>query len=174
MDRIRKYAVSGFLAILACIACIGCEEEETVSVLPTFSGFQITPSAPEKGQTVRIEAVQSQIGKLLYRADYKWTLTKSDGTVKEVTKRVVYDNEPANPFFTYDIADNDPVGTYTVSFSGEYQYSATGGATVSGGNYSEGTSTKTGTITVRNSGALYGTCAGNVTFQVRVKSAPEE
>lgn len=165
-----RYMMPGLAVVLSCMAFAGCEEDEKLSVLPTFSGFQITPSSPEKGQTVRVEAVQSQIGSLLYRADYTWVLTYGENEVVRQEERVVYDNNPVNPAFVYTIPDDANEGTYTLRFTGRYHYSATAASLVSGGNYEDPGNTTSGKITVSQSAALEGTCAGQCTFRVRAKT----
>ncbi|MCM1108484.1 MAG: hypothetical protein NC388_05430 [Clostridium sp.] len=164
--KCNSYALCGFMLALACVGLAGCEEDENVSTLPVFSGFVITPSTPEVGQTVRVEAVQAQIGKLLYRAEYTWTLMLGDTKIDEKKSKVVYDNEPANPVYTYEIPADAPTGTYSLSFSGRYQYSAKAGAQVSGGNYEQPSTGTNGSITVVSSAALEGSCGGRVTFRV--------
>ena len=170
MMKLCRYMMPGLAAVLSCMAFAGCEDDEKLSVLPTFSGFQITPSSPEKGQTVRVEAVQSQIGSLLYRADYTWVLTYGEDEVVRQEDRVVYDNNPANPVFVYTFPDDAYEGTYTLRFTGTYQYSATAASLVSGGNYETPGDYTAGKITVTQSAALEGTCAGRCSFRVRAKS----
>ncbi len=162
-----------FLCSLALPMLTGCEEDDYESRVPVFEGFLVTPAQPKGGDSVVFEAVQSQIGHLLYRADYTWTIRFSPGTGGGVARdtvikrRVVYDNNPANPKVGFKLKDHE-IGSLSATLVAEYSYSGQAGQLISGGTYNNPTQGHVGKITAVSSSLLYGTCRGT-TGSITVK-----
>lgn len=128
----KKFALwgIGMLAGLFAVLLTGCEEEDHESYVPVFEGFSVYPNQPVSGDSVVFEAVQSQIGHLLYKAVYTWNFTytvngQEDLVTKTVTQQVVYDANPANPKAGFRLPEAT-TGQLVVTFSAEYSYSGQG------------------------------------------------
>lgn len=164
--------VGGLLLLLGLAATVltGCEEEDYESYVPTFEGFVVSPAEPIGGDSVVFEAVQSQIGHLLYKAVYTWTITYTstsgeDDIEQTVTQKVVYDVQPANPKVGIRVPEGT-TGRLEVTFSGEYHYSGTGVQASSGGTYNDPSTGRYGSIRLVQSSTLYGICRGTARVTV--------
>ncbi|MBQ1973046.1 MAG: hypothetical protein II222_01655 [Paraprevotella sp.] len=177
--KINKRIFSGSLcAVIAVLLLASCEEEKHISHVPTFEGFQVyvvkdkklTVDKPSSGDSIVVEAVQSQLGSLLYKAIYKWGIVfrpqGADAVLDTtITKKVVYDSNPVNPRVGLRLPNVGP-GYASVSFEAEYSYSATGEMVSSGGNYNDPNTGRYGQITMVNSSQLYGVCRGRASVTV--------
>ena len=156
---------------MALAGLTGCEKEDYNSYVPVFEGFAVSPAQPVSGDSVVFEAVQSQIGHLLYKAVYTWNITYAtvdpdDRIDTTITQRVVYDANPANPKVGLRLPEGK-IGQLSVSFRGEYSYSGTGIQVASGGTYDNPTQGRYGSINLVQSSQLYGICQGRASISVR-------
>ena len=167
-----KRVIRSFVPILFLFSLVGfisCDKEDYNSYVPTFKGFRITPSDPTIGDSITITAVQAKKGHLIYRATYTWEV-KCQGTVMyNGTKKVVYDNEPADPVIGFRLPDDAPVGNYSVKFSANYQFSGQGSVINNGGTYDDPEEGISGQINLVNSGLTGGNCSGSDSFVVSSK-----
>ncbi len=166
MNKTLKAFGLFLLCSLALPMLTGCEEDDYESRVPVFEGFLVTPAQPKGGDSVVFEAVQSQIGHLLYRADYTWTIRFNPGTGggeardTVIKRRVVYDNNPANPKMGFKLKDHEK-GGLSATFEAEYSYSGHAGQLISGGNYNNLVQGHVGQINAVSSSQLYGICRGS-------------
>ena len=167
-----KSVIRSFVPILFLFSLVGfisCDKEDYNSYVPTFKGFRITPSDPTIGDSITITAVQAKKGHLIYRATYTWEV-KCQGTVMyNGTKKVVYDNEPADPVIGFRLPDDAPVGNYSVKLSANYQFSGQGSVINNGGTYDDPEEGISGQINLVNSGLTGGNCSGSDSFVVSSK-----
>ena len=167
-----KSVIRSFVPILFLFSLVGFisfDKEDYNSYVPTFKGFRITPSDPTIGDSITITAVQAKKGHLIYRATYTWEV-KCQGTVMyNGTKKVVYDNEPADPVIGFRLPDDAPVGNYSVKFSANYQFSGQGSVINNGGTYDDPEEGISGQINLVNSGLTGGNCSGSDSFVVSSK-----
>lgn len=148
-----------------------CKDEKHYSYMPTWKGFVYSPRPIVLGDSVTIVAQQAEHGKLIYKAVYNWTATyhilRSDGSdstvVEKKSNTVVYDNNPADPTVRFHVPGNISSRFFTVTFQGEYHYSATGVQGSDGSIAAEGTS---GTLHRGQSSTLYGYSNGTLQLQV--------
>ena len=116
------------------LAFVACKDEKKISFMPTWKGFTYTPKPLVLGDSVTIVAHQLERGQLIYKAVYTWTanyhIQKADGGDSAVTVQktntVVYDNDPSDPTIRFHVPGNINSRNYTVTFRGEYHYSANG------------------------------------------------
>lgn len=156
---------------LALAGLTGCEKEDYNSYVPVFEGFSVLPKQPVSGDSVVIEAVQSKIGHLLYKAVYTWRIIytavdEEQGIDTTITQRVVYDANPANPKVGIRLPEGQP-GQLSVTFRGEYSYSGTGIEVASGGTYNDPVTGSYGSISLLQSSQLFGICQGRASITVR-------
>ena len=85
------------------------------------------------------------------------------------TKKVVYDNESADPVIGFWLPDDAPVGNYSVKFSANYQFSGQGSVINNGGTYDDPEEGISGQINLVNSGLTEGNCSGSDSFVVSSK-----
>lgn len=144
---------------------MACEDEH-YSVLPTFGGFRLEPTAWYSGDSVTITAVQQTYGDLIYRATYTWLVACTDTTFSK-TYTVVYDNDKSDPYFGFTIPEG-LTGSANISFKADYSYSSRAPQSISSGT-NDGNSGLLGNIRTTGSGQLYGRCNGSLS---RTISAP--
>lgn len=106
-------------------AFVACSDHDYQSLPPYFSDMTFTSlhghSTLCAGDTILVTAVQSQLGRLLYKASYQWsTLDETDSVSHKYCAYVVYDNDPSDPVDT--IVFHRP-GTYTVKLTARYMMS---------------------------------------------------
>ena len=119
--------LSVYTALTLIIGLVACTEDHDApkytSRPPLFSHVEAMSldgdSILRAGKEIVITAVQSQKGKLLYKATYKWGQKKGDASHK-YTKEVIYDNNPVNPTDTVVFASP---GTYTLTMNAKYHIS---------------------------------------------------
>lgn len=160
-----------FYIVLA-LAFTACKEEKQISYMPTWKGFVYSPKPVVKGDSVTIVAQQLEIGNLIYKAVYTWTasyhINKDDGSdstvvIKKNPPSVVYDNDPSDPTVKFLVPGNITSSNVTVSFRGEYHYSADGVQGSDGSIVGEGTY---GSLHRSQSSLLYGISNGTLTIPV--------
>lgn len=116
----------GSLALLLSLpAVISCSEDDYTAYSPEFSDmtFATLDGKTENfrvGDKIVATAVQSRIGKYLYKASYEWSSSPATAEHKP-KKSAIYDNEPVNP--TDTIVFTAPA-TYTLLFKGRYNISS--------------------------------------------------
>ena len=157
------------LLLLACglmFFVASCDESDTDSYMPSYEGFRIEPANPRAGDTLRVTAVQRQRGKLIYHADYMWTLTYEYHREGKGDTTLVY--QPATQAVVYDMASDDPVLSYAipsglggriqVGFRADFRYSGVGKGGYDGESYSS--SAVAGYILPKASSSYDGCCEG--------------
>ena len=110
--------------VMSCLPIIplwvGCGDDENdyVSILPSFYDITFDTDQLYAGMTVTATAVQSRKGKLLDRTTYDWevndTISKHDG--------LTYDASNGDPTFTFKVpeASKTRPTSITVKFTGKY------------------------------------------------------
>ncbi len=166
MNKTLKAFGLFLLCLLSLPVFTACEEDEDYeSRMPVFKGFKITPAQPKGGDSVVFEVLQSQIGHLLYRADYTWTIRfnpgQGGGEARDtvIKRRVVYDHNPANPKVGFKLKEHE-IGSLSATFEAEYSYSGQAAQLISGGTYNKPVEGHMGSITAVSSSQYYGTCRG--------------
>lgn len=152
------YAMLSLILGVCAFVFMSCDEDES-SCLPVFSELSVTPEAAYPGTSVKVEAVQAVRGRLLYKAVYTWVVTMPGGGANDEirkTETIVYDSNPKNPVFTFDVPADALEGAYSVTFQAQYYYSA---GKVDAPRKGKG-------VTVSQNGALYGIMTGNTSFRV--------
>ena len=161
-----------FTSLIVCVLCsvVSCGDEDVTSYMPTWKGFQVTPEMAIKGDTLKVVAVQEQIGHLIYQAKYDWTLaytfenSKGIGqdTTVTFTSSVCYDAQPQDPEMKFAVPQNI-LSSIEVNFVGTYSYSAQGTRTTDGSIYSD----YAGSLRQSQSSTLFGKSTGRVTVKVQ-------
>lgn len=167
----KKYII--ICVVISSVASFfaACEKTDTTSYMPTWKGFNVTPRPAVPGDSVTITACQDQIGHLIYKAIYNWTVTYhlrasmgGDSVVSETFNNwVVYDNDPVDPSIRFLV----PAGVtqnLTVSFQGRYMYSGQGYSASDGSNIQTGFD---GMLRRSQSSALEGFSTGSVTIPIQ-------
>lgn len=115
----------GLCALLTVSACTQ-DKDEYLSTLPTFSGFKVENLTHTdskylyKGDQVRITALQSSKGNLLYKATYTWTFKPGNNSE---TKTIYYDSDNGDPSWTFTV---DSLAVSKLFLTAEYYASGTG------------------------------------------------
>lgn len=155
-------AVCMLTVTLAFTAC----DEEHPTVLPAFAGFRLTPSTWTAGDSVTVTAVQSKLGDLIYKAEYRWNVSvASADTTFSKTVQVVYDNDKSDPSFSFRIP-SDVTGTASISFSADYDYSSATTPTEVPGPVN-GTGGLIGSFGGFTSSTLFGKCSGSASTTIK-------
>ncbi len=118
----------GMFAVCLILPVVSCSEnrddEKYRSMHPVIADMTVESmtgnAALRTGDKILATVVQEKTGKLLYRADYSWTVTPVDGVDQMYKKQVIYDNEPVNP--TDTLTFSEP-GRYKLVFQGEFRVS---------------------------------------------------
>lgn len=168
MNKTLKF-IPLLLAAVAALVVSSCKEDEKLSYMPTWKGFDYSPRPVVLGDSVTIVAQQAELGNLIYKAVYTWTavyhVQKSDGADSTVTLNkattVVYDYDPSDPTVKFLIPRDVTSRNLTVTFKGEYHYSANGMQADDG---SLATQTGSGSLHRSQSSALYGISNGTLTI----------
>lgn len=168
MNKTQKF-ISLLFAVLTMAAVFSCKEDDKISYMPTWKGFDYSPRPVVLGDSVTIVAQQGEIGNLIYKAVYTWTavyhIQKTDGADSTVTLKktntVVYDNDPSDPTVKFLIPRDVTSRNFSVSFKGEYHYSASG---VQADDGSLATQTGYGSLHRSQSSTLYGISNGTLTI----------
>lgn len=168
----KTFIFSLLLAAIAVFVASSCEED-TTSYMPTWKGFSVSPRPAVRGDSVTVTACQDQLGHLIYKAVYTWTVNyhqpNEEGVDSIVTldfsNTVVYDNEPADPSVKFLLPAEATTHDIQVSFNGRYMYSGQGSTAYDGSNTQTGFS---GKLRRMQSSPLEGFSAGNVSIPVQV------
>ena len=171
MKHLTIFHFTLYLSLALVLVFTACEDEKQVSYMPTWKGFTYAPKTIIKGDTVTIVAQQQEKGHLIYKAVYSWearySIPRSDGAdstiVDKKSQTVVYDNDPSDPTVRFHVPGNITSRNFTVTFHGEYHYSASGVQGSDGSIVGEGTS---GTLHRSQSSALYGVSNGSLAIPV--------
>lgn len=151
--------------LAATFSFTACDEDHP-TVLPAFAGFRLTPSVWTAGDSVTVTAVQSKLGNLIYKAEYRWTVSvPSADTTFSKTVQVVYDNDKADPSFGFRIPA-DVTGTASISFSADYNYSSATAPTEVPGPVN-GTGGLIGNFGGFTSSTLFGKCSGSASTTIK-------
>ena len=168
----KKYLIfSLLLAVVAVCVFTACEKEDTSSYMPTWKGFEVTPRPVTPGDSVTVTACQDQIGHLIYKAIYNWTITMhlrdhigGDSVVtKTINQTVIYDNDPSDPSIRF-LVPSDVTNDVKVNFQGRYLYSGQGYQANDGSNIQTGFE---GMLRRTQSSALEGFSSGSVTVRIK-------
>lgn len=171
MKRINNLHFAFYISLALVLVFTACKEEKQVSYMPTWKGFIYSPKPLVKGDSVTIVAQQQEKGHLIYKAVYSWearySIPRSDGADSTIVDKkpltVVYDNDPSDPTVRFHVPGNITSRNVTVTFRGEYHYSATGAQGSDGSIVGEGTS---GSLHRSQSSTLYGVSNGTLTIPV--------
>lgn len=143
-----------------------CDDEKHPTVLPAFAGFRLTPSTWTAGDSVTVTAVQSKLGNLIYKAEYRWSVSVAGAdTTFSKTVQVVYDNDKSDPSFGFRIPA-DVSGYASISFSADYDYSSATAPTEVPGPVN-GTGGLVGNFSGFTSSALFGKCSGSASTTIK-------
>lgn len=117
--------VGGFVSLFVLSGLFSCSEDDYTAFSPEFSDMTFATLDGETeefhvGDKIVATAVQSRIGKYLYKATYEWKSTPETAEHRP-KKGAVYDNDPVNP--TDTITFTAPA-TYTLTFKGRYNISS--------------------------------------------------
>ena len=166
-------------ACLLAVSFASCDENDSTSYMPSYEGFEITPTSPRAGDTLYIVARQEQKGRLIYHADYSWTVRyayfdtekgANDTLVYTKKQSVVYDNENDDPMLKYLIPVVGDGGSVQVTFRGDFRYSGIGASGFDGSSY--GSRNVPGYILWKASSTADGYCEGTSRW-IRVNPAEE-
>lgn len=116
----------GIYLLPALFAVCSCKENDYTAYSPEFSDITFITTEGKAddfraGDKIVATAVQSRIGKYLYKATYTWTSNPSDGVSQQYPQGAIYDNEPFNP--TDTLMFSTP-GTYNLTFKARYNISS--------------------------------------------------
>lgn len=170
---IRKtFIYSILLTAITILLFSACDKEDTTSYMPTWKGFTIYPRPAVIGDSVTVTANQDQLGHLIYKAIYSWTVSyhqpDSNGSDSIVTlninNSVVYDYDPSDPQIRFLLPAEATERDIQVSFNGRYLYSGQGSVAYDGSNTQTGFS---GMLRRMQSSSLEGYSAGNVNIPVQ-------
>lgn len=155
---------SAACAAVAALALSACDDDKNVCTLPAFAGFRIEPvTGWNAGDSVTVTAVQSSLGDLLYKAEYKWSVACDDTTFTK-NYDVVYDLDKSDPYIGIRLPEGFSTTSATISFNVLYSYSATAPTSVPAGVHGEGLY---GSITTVAASQLYGTGSGSYRLDLR-------
>ena len=99
---------SAACAAVAALALSACDDDKNVCTLPAFAGFRIEPvTGWNAGDSVTVTAVQSSLGDLLYKAEYKWSVACDDTTFTK-NYDVVYDLDKSDPYIGIRLPEGFP------------------------------------------------------------------
>lgn len=168
----KKAFISSLVLVAAItLSFLSCEKEDTTSYMPTWKGFNVVPRPVPPGDSVTVTACQDQIGHLIYKAMYNWTVTYhmrdmngADSTVtKTFNNSVVYDNDPSDPSIRF-LVPMEVTRDVSVSFQGRYMYSGQGSSASDGSTIQTGFD---GMLRRTQSSALEGFSSGSVTIRIK-------
>lgn len=154
---------SAACAAVAALALSACDDEHVCS-LPAFAGFRINPlTGWNAGDSVTITAVQSSLGDLIYKAEYRWSVVCDDTTFTK-NYNVVYDVDKSDPYIGFRLPEGFSTESATINFSVQYSYSATAPTSAPAGVHGDGLY---GSITTVPASQLYGTGSGSYRLDLR-------
>ena len=128
-----KFTLSKAILPALCISLASCsnDDDKYQSRPPELSEITIqsleegTPTTLRAGDRFVATAVQTSKGHLLYKAEYTWTISPTEGVdySQKNKSTVVYDRESDNP--TDTIVINTP-GEYNITLNARYHASGQG------------------------------------------------
>lgn len=121
-----KLIKTGITLMLLLSALCSCKDEDYTAYSPEFSDiiFTTVEGNTEEfhvGDKIIATAVQSRIGKYLYKATYTWECNPNAGVSQKYPQGAIYDNEPFNPTDTLVF---DRAFTYNLVFKARYHISS--------------------------------------------------